>query len=179
MACPSRSPAGRTTSPRLSPGAESLRRGPGETPRAPPVRRSARPGSIAKAVVASRSATRPAVQPRSATRTESARPRPRLVRPRPPPRAAEPHRAIASCKIPPIMDLAGKLGDAAAVDASLSDLARGVIGSEILRIAAQIRALKAQGAPAQICNLTVGDFDPAQFPAPAALLDGVRAALAA
>ncbi len=75
------------------------------------------------------------------------------------------------------MDLTGKLGDAGAVDASLSDLARGVIGSEILRIAAQIRALKAKGA--QICNLTVGDFDPAQFPAPAALLDGVRAALAA
>jgi aspartate aminotransferase len=75
------------------------------------------------------------------------------------------------------MDLSGKLGDAAAVDASLSDLARGVIGSEILRIAAEIRALKAKGA--QICNLTVGDFDPAQFPAPAALLDGMRAALAA
>ena len=32
---------------------------------------------------------------------------------------------------------------------------------------------------ATICNLTVGDFDPAQFPVPAALLDGVRAALAA
>ncbi len=75
------------------------------------------------------------------------------------------------------MDLVGKLGDAATVDASLSDLARGVVGSEILRIAAQIRALKAKGA--EICNLTVGDFDPAQFPAPAALLDGMRAALAA
>ena len=68
-------------------------------------------------------------------------------------------------------------GEHAAVDGSLSDLARGVIGSEILRIAAEIRALKAKGA--QICNLTVGDFDPAQFPAPAALLDGMRAALAA
>ena len=75
------------------------------------------------------------------------------------------------------MDLVGKLGDAATTDASLSDLARGVVGSEILRIAAQIRALKAKGA--EICNLTVGDFDPAQFPAPAALLDGMRAALAA
>ena len=75
------------------------------------------------------------------------------------------------------MDLTGKLGDPAAVDMSLSDLARGVIGSEILRIAAEIRALKAKGA--EICNLTVGDFDPAQFPAPAALLDGMRAALAA
>ena len=75
------------------------------------------------------------------------------------------------------MDLAGKLGDPARVDASLSDLARGVVGSEILRIAAAIRALKAGGA--EICNLTVGDFDPTQFPAPEALLDGMRAALAA
>ncbi len=75
------------------------------------------------------------------------------------------------------MDLRDKLGDPARVDASLGDLARGVVGSEILRIAAEIRALKAKGA--DICNLTVGDFDPAQFPAPAALLDGMRAALAA
>jgi aspartate aminotransferase len=77
----------------------------------------------------------------------------------------------------PAMDLRGKLGDPALVDGSLSDLARGVIGSEILRIAAEIRALKAKGA--DICNLTVGDFDPAQFPAPTKLLDGVRDALAA
>ena len=69
------------------------------------------------------------------------------------------------------------LGEPEAIDASLSDLARGVVGSEILRIAAQIRVLKAKGA--DICNLTVGDFDPKQFPAPAALLDGMRAALAA
>lgn len=74
------------------------------------------------------------------------------------------------------MNLTGKLGDPARVDASLSDLARGVVGSEILKIAAQIRALKAQGA--EICNLTVGDFDPAQFPIPEALLAGVQKALA-
>jgi aspartate aminotransferase len=75
------------------------------------------------------------------------------------------------------IDLRDKLGEAARVDASLSELARGVTGSEILRIAAQIRAMKAKGA--DICNLTVGDFDPAHFPAPAALLDGMRKALAA
>src|SRR4051812_49557342 len=75
------------------------------------------------------------------------------------------------------MDLAGKLGDPAHVDASLGDLARGVIGSEILRIAGEIRALKAKGA--DICNLTVGDFDPAYFPIPNELLEGTRAALAA
>jgi len=79
--------------------------------------------------------------------------------------------------MPAAMNLADKLGPATTVDASLSDLARGVVGSEILRIAAEIRAAKAKGA--QICNLTVGDFDPAQFPAPDALLDGMRAALAA
>ncbi len=76
-----------------------------------------------------------------------------------------------------VMDLSQRLGKAADVDASLSALARGVVGSEILRIAAEIRALKAKGAT--ICNLTVGDFDPAQFPVPASLLEGVRAALAA
>lgn len=61
-------------------------------------------------------------------------------------------------------------------DKGLSALARGVIGSEILRIASEIRALKAKGAA--ICNLTVGDFDPAFFPIPAELLEGTRAALA-
>src|ERR1041384_2614235 len=72
---------------------------------------------------------------------------------------------------------AGMLGEAGVLEPSLSDVARGVVGSEILRIAAEIRALKAKGAA--ICNLTVGDFDPAQFPIPAQLLTGVRDALAA
>src|SRR6188474_215041 len=75
------------------------------------------------------------------------------------------------------LTLPGLLGDRAMLDGSLSDLARGVVGSEILRIAAEIRALKAKGA--EICNLTVGDFDPTQFPVPPKLLDGVRDALAA
>ncbi|APR84621.1 Aspartate aminotransferase [Minicystis rosea] len=61
-------------------------------------------------------------------------------------------------------------------DRGLSSLARGVVGSEILRIAAEIRALKAKGAA--ICNLTVGDFDPAYFPIPSELLEGTRVALA-
>jgi aspartate aminotransferase len=42
-------------------------------------------------------------------------------------------------------------------DASLSRLARGLIGSEVLRIAAEVRALVSAGQP--VCNLTVGDFD--------------------
>jgi aspartate aminotransferase len=61
-------------------------------------------------------------------------------------------------------------------DKGLSSLARGVVGSEILKIAAEIRALKAKGAA--ICNLTVGDFDPAFFPIPHELLEGTRVALA-
>lgn len=49
----------------------------------------------------------------------------------------------------------------------LSALARRMTGSEILRIAAEVRELLAQGKP--LCNLTVGDFAPSQFPVPARL----------
>lgn len=48
-------------------------------------------------------------------------------------------------------------------------------GSEILRIAAEIRARVATGE--RVCNLTVGDFDPRQFRVPAALEEGTIAAL--
>lgn len=61
-------------------------------------------------------------------------------------------------------------------DESLARLVRGLVGSEVLRIAAEIRSLVAQGRP--ICNLTVGDFDPKEFPLPPALLEGVQKALA-
>lgn len=49
-------------------------------------------------------------------------------------------------------------------------------GSVILKIAAEVRAMIAAGKP--LCNLTVGDFDPKQFPVPERLLEGVRSALA-
>ncbi len=62
-------------------------------------------------------------------------------------------------------------------ESDLSRLATGVIGSEILRIAHEIRVLKAEGR--EICNLTVGDFDPNYFPIPAALREGIRQALEA
>ena len=62
-------------------------------------------------------------------------------------------------------------------DESLSRLVRGLVGSEVLRIAAQIRTMLAAGKP--ICNLTVGDFDPKEFPLPKALLAGVVQALEA
>jgi aspartate aminotransferase len=66
-------------------------------------------------------------------------------------------------------------GDAAKADAGLSSTARFVVGSEILRIAAEIRQLKEKGET--VCNLTVGDFDPRYFPIPAELLDWTREAL--
>ncbi len=55
-------------------------------------------------------------------------------------------------------------------------MAAGLTGSEILKIAAEIRTMVRDGAT--ICNLTVGDFDPAQFPIPARLRDEVTQALA-
>jgi aspartate aminotransferase len=63
----------------------------------------------------------------------------------------------------------------AVTEASLSRLSQGLIGSEVLRIAAEIRSLIAQGHP--VCNLTVGDFDPREFPPPRRLLTGVQKAL--
>jgi aspartate aminotransferase len=59
----------------------------------------------------------------------------------------------------------------------IATMAKGLVGSEILKIAAEIRARQREGR--EICNLTVGDFAPSQFPIPEKLCDGVRAALAA
>ena len=57
------------------------------------------------------------------------------------------------------LDLAALVRDAGSHPGNrVSDMASGLVGSEILRIAAEIRALMAAGRP--ICNLTVGDFDP-------------------
>jgi len=66
-------------------------------------------------------------------------------------------------------------GPPALVDASLSERVRGLVGSEILRIAGEIREMVAAGRP--VCNLTVGDFDPRLFPIPAGLLERTQAAL--
>jgi aspartate aminotransferase len=59
----------------------------------------------------------------------------------------------------------------------LSSLANGLIGSEILRISAEITALKREGRA--ICNLTVGDFSPAEFRIPHELEARIVAELAA
>ena len=59
----------------------------------------------------------------------------------------------------------------------LSTMARGLVGSEILKIASEIR-LKQQ-AGQQIANFTVGDFSSKEFPIPERLRDGILRALAA
>jgi aspartate aminotransferase len=62
-------------------------------------------------------------------------------------------------------------------DTHVCTMARGLKGSDILRIAAEIRELTSQGR--QVCNLTVGDFSPREFPIPAALGEGITTALQA
>jgi len=59
----------------------------------------------------------------------------------------------------------------------VSVMAGKLVGSEILKIAASIRALKAGGA--DICDLTVGDFRPEQFQIPQLLREGIEGALEA
>src|SRR5688500_5991091 len=59
----------------------------------------------------------------------------------------------------------------------IATMASGLVGSEILKIAAEIRTRMRDGK--RICNLTVGDFSPSEFPIPDALRDGVLAALVA
>ncbi|HEX2832093.1 MAG TPA: aminotransferase class I/II-fold pyridoxal phosphate-dependent enzyme [Thermoanaerobaculia bacterium] len=49
-------------------------------------------------------------------------------------------------------------------DRSLSALAQGLIGSEVLKIASEVRALTASGRA--VANLTVGDFSPSEFRIP-------------
>ena len=58
-----------------------------------------------------------------------------------------------------------------------SRMADGLVFSEILKIAGEIRTLKAAGQ--SVCDLTVGDFDPRHFPIPDRLRDAIAAALAA
>jgi aspartate aminotransferase len=52
-------------------------------------------------------------------------------------------------------------------DQSLSTLAQGMTGSEVLKIAGEVRALKRGGRA--VTDLTVGDFSPAEFRIPAGL----------
>lgn len=62
-------------------------------------------------------------------------------------------------------------------EAPIGTMARGLIGSEILRISAEIREHVAQGR--KVCNLTVGDFNPREFPIPEGLSAHIATALQA
>jgi aspartate aminotransferase len=66
-------------------------------------------------------------------------------------------------------------GNPSALDQSLATMVRRLKGSAILKVAADVRAMIAAGKP--VCNLTAGDFDPKQFPIPAALRAGIVRAL--
>jgi aspartate aminotransferase len=59
----------------------------------------------------------------------------------------------------------------------LGRMASTLVGSEILRIAGEVRALQEQGRP--VLNLTVGDFSPRQFRIPGPLEAAIARALAA
>ncbi|MFD2717851.1 pyridoxal phosphate-dependent aminotransferase [Hymenobacter monticola] len=56
----------------------------------------------------------------------------------------------------------------------VSKMAAGLSGSEIIRIGNQVSEQVRQGA--NICNLTIGDFDPKIFPIPAGLNQGITQA---
>src|SRR5207237_8300508 len=62
-------------------------------------------------------------------------------------------------------------------DRSLSQLALGLTGSEILKISGEIRVLAESGR--DICNLTVGDFSPKEFRIPHVLEDLIAESFAA
>jgi aspartate aminotransferase len=59
----------------------------------------------------------------------------------------------------------------------VNTMAAGMEGSAILEIAGHVRRLVAEGRT--VTNLTIGDFDPKQFPIPPMLRDGIVAELAA
>lgn len=75
----------------------------------------------------------------------------------------------------PAVDLTSLARSAAPADVRVSTMASALTASEILKIAGEIRAMVRDGA--EICNLTVGDFDPREFPIPTALRDAIADAL--
>lgn len=72
---------------------------------------------------------------------------------------------------------AGELdfGDQSSLDSALSNVARGLNESGILRVTRQVRGMLARGE--KVANLTVGDFDPRYFPIPQKLADEIQAAI--
>lgn len=68
-----------------------------------------------------------------------------------------------------------EFGDQTRLSSQLSELARGMHMSGILRTAQQVRELRAAGT--QILDLSLGDFGPKYFPIPERLLRGIENAL--
>ena len=69
-----------------------------------------------------------------------------------------------------------RLDDIAVGEAArASRMAGTLVGSQILKVAGEIREIVARGRT--VCNLTVGDFSPAQFPIPTGLRDRIIEAL--
>ncbi len=58
---------------------------------------------------------------------------------------------------------------------ALNTMSQGLGGSQILRIAGEIKAMQAEGQ--NICNLTVGDFSPAEFRIPESMTVDIARAL--
>jgi aspartate aminotransferase len=76
----------------------------------------------------------------------------------------------------PRLDLAAFVRNPAdPAEARLSRLSRGIAASEILRIAIEIRGRQLAGE--DVADLSVGDFDPRQFPIPERLGAAIHAAL--
>ncbi|MAY82304.1 MAG: aminotransferase [Deltaproteobacteria bacterium] len=65
----------------------------------------------------------------------------------------------------------------AATNRAVTEVVQGMQGSQILAIATAVRAMQAEGK--QVCNLTVGDFKPTEFPVPERLVEGIQSAVAA
>ncbi|MDO6390956.1 aminotransferase class I/II-fold pyridoxal phosphate-dependent enzyme [Pontibacter sp. BT731] len=59
---------------------------------------------------------------------------------------------------------------------TVSKMAQNLIGSEIIKLAGEVNAMIAKGD--QICNLTIGDFDPKIYPIPGELRAGIAEAYA-
>jgi aspartate aminotransferase len=59
---------------------------------------------------------------------------------------------------------------------TVSRMAQNLIGSEIIKLAGEVNAMIAKGE--QICNLTIGDFDPNIYPIPGELRAGIAEAYA-
>ena len=76
------------------------------------------------------------------------------------------------------INISAILGDdtEAARKRAVTEVVDGLRGSQILAIATAVRAMQAEGK--EVCNLTVGDFKPSEFPVPERLVQEIQSAVA-